>query len=87
MTSGHSGIYYIEDSFPFQTQIIVTRELDQKTHTWLRVLSGKLDKEDIQDLLDKMSLITGKNDREVAAPVLEVGIEANRYIIEESYRR
>lgn len=84
MTSGHSGIYYIEDPFSFQTQIIVIGELDQKTHTWLRVLFGKLDKEDIQDLLDKMSLITEKNDREMAAPVLEMIIGAE---VEESYRR
>lgn len=84
MTSGHSSIYHIEGPFSFQTQIIVTGELDQKTHTWLRVLSGKLDKEDIQDLLDKMSLITEKNDREMAAPVLEMIIEAK---VERSYRR
>lgn len=82
MTSGHSGIYYIEGPFPFQIQIIVTGELDKESHTWLRALSGKLDKKDIQDLLDKMSQITEKDYREMADSVLEVSIGANRHIVE-----
>lgn len=82
MTGGHSGIYYIEGPFPFQMQIIVTGELNKEAHTWLRALSGKLDKEDIQDLLDKMSQITEKDYKEMADSVLEVSIGANRHIVE-----
>lgn len=82
MTGRHSGIYYIDGPFPFQIQIIVTGELNKEAHTWLRALSGKLDKEDIQDLLDKMSQITEKDYREMADSVLEVSIGANRHIVE-----
>lgn len=79
----HDGIYHIEGSFPFPAQVIVTGELDRASHTWLKALSGKLDKEDIQDLLEKISQMTEKNDREMADSVLEVSIGANRRIVEE----
>lgn len=82
MSSGHSGIYHIEGPFPFQIQVIATGELDRASHTWLRALSGRLNKEDIQDLLSKISQITEKDDREMADSVLEVSIGANRRMIE-----
>lgn len=83
MTSEHDGIYHIEGPFPFPAQVIVTGELDRASHTWLKALSGKLDKGDIQDLLEKISQMTEKNDREMADSVLEVSIGANRRIVEE----
>ncbi len=83
ISSHHNGIYYIEGPFPFPSQFIVTGELDKMSHTWLKALSGRLDKEDMQDLLDKIKQITEKNDREMADSVLEVSIGANRRMIEE----
>lgn len=83
VSSDRNGIYRIDGLFPFPAQVIVTGELDKKVHTWLKALSGKLNKEDIQDLLDKISQITEKNDREMADSVLEVSIGANRQIVEE----
>lgn len=80
--SPYAGIYYVEGPFPFPAQIIATRELDKKSHTWLKALSQKLDKADIQNLLDEISQITEKNDKEMASAVLEVSIEANRQMIE-----
>lgn len=80
--SPYAGIYYVEGPFPFPAQIITTSELDKKSHTWLKALSQKLDKADIQNLLDKISQITEKNDKEMASAVLEVSIEANRQMIE-----
>lgn len=79
----HDGIYHIEGSFPFPAQVIVTGEMDRTSHIWLKALSGKLNKEDLQDLLDRISQITEKNDREMADSVLEVSIGANRQIVEE----
>lgn len=83
VSSEHDGIYHIEGPFPFPAQVIVTGELDRASHTWLKALSGKLDKEDIQDLLEKISQMTEKNDRKMADSVLEVSIGANRRIVEE----
>lgn len=83
VSSDHDGIYYIEGPFPFPAQIIVTSELDKKLYTWLTALSEKLDKNDIHALVEKVSQITEKDDREMADSVLEVSIEANKQIIEE----
>lgn len=83
VSSDHDGIYHIEGPFPFPAQLIVTGELDKTSHTWLKALSVKLDKEDIQNLLDKINQITEKNDREMANSVLEVSIGANKHMIEE----
>lgn len=42
------------DSVLFTTQIIiVSRELDRKKHVWLRALSEKMEKQDMEELLKK----------------------------------
>lgn len=83
VSSDRNGIYRIEGPFSFPTQIIVTGELNRTSHTWLKALSVKLDKRDIQDLLEKISQMTEKNDREMADSILEVSIGANRHIVDE----
>ncbi len=83
VSTRYSGIYYIEGPFPFPIQIITTRQLDKKSHTWLNALSSKLDKRDIRNLLDLICMMTEKTDREMAGSVLEVSIGANRHIVEE----
>ncbi len=44
----HDGIYYVLDGVLFPTQIIVTKELDKRNHTWLKALSGKMQKQDMR---------------------------------------
>lgn len=77
------GIYYIEGTTWFPTQIIVTNELDQDSHEWLMALSGKLKKEDIRKLLGDRNSLTEKLDRDLADSVLEVSIGANKKIVDE----
>jgi len=79
----YAGIYYVEGPVMFPAQIIVTRELDEKYHKWLKALSGHLKKENIQELLDSRSHMTQKADLELADSILEVCIGANRKIIEQ----
>lgn len=80
----YNGIYYIDGTSAwFPTQIIVTKELGQKAHTWLRGLSCDLDQEDILTLLDNARRMTEKFDIELADSVLNVSIAANRQIIQE----
>ena len=67
----------------FPTQIIVTGELDKKYHKWLGALSGQLQKDNIQELLDSGNHMTQKTDLELADSILEVCIGANRQVIEE----
>lgn len=83
MSNPYKGIYYIEEKVLFPTQIVVTRELDEGNHIWLKALSERLEKEDIRNLLEGVNRLTEKIDKELADSVLEVSIGANKQIIEE----
>lgn len=83
LSNPYRGIYYIEGKVLFPTQIVVTRELDEGNHIWLKALSGRLGKDDIQNLLEGVNRLTEKVDRELADSVLEVSIGANKRIVEE----
>lgn len=83
MSNPYKGIYYIEGKVLFPTQIVVTRELDEGSHIWLKALSERLEKEDIRNLLEGVNRLTEKIDKELADSVLEVSIGANKQIIEE----
>lgn len=77
------GIYYLEGNVLFPTQLIVTNELGQKSHAWLKALSGSLKKEDIRNLLDTVRHLKEASDRELADSILEVSIKANMQIVQE----
>lgn len=83
VTKAYGGIYYVEGKTWFPTQIVVTGELDQDAHIWLKGLSGNLEKGDIQKMMAERNHMTEKADRELADSVLEVSISANRQIVEE----
>ena len=61
----------------------MTRELEGKSHTWLKALSNKLKKEQLKSLLECMEGLTQKQERELADAVLEVSVRANQKIVEE----
>lgn len=82
-TNPYRGIYYVLDAVLFPTQIIVSGEMDRKSHTWLKALSGKLKKQDMKELLEKIEAIKLTFDREFADSVLEVSIRANRHVVDE----
>lgn len=83
ITCLQKGIYYIEGNTLFPTQIVVTGELDNTAHIWLRALTEKMGKAEMRGLLDKIRNLKGKADREFADSVLEVSVGANKKIIEE----
>ena len=82
-TNPYRGIYYVLDAVLFPTQIIVSREMDRKSHTWLKALSGKMKKQDMKELLEKIEAIKLTFDRDLADSVLEVSIRANRHVVDE----
>lgn len=86
ITNPYSGIYYVMDSVLFPTQIIVGRELDKKSHVWLRALSGQMREQEMKDLLENIERLKLKLDKELADSVLEVSIRANWEIIKELRR-
>lgn len=67
----------------FPTQIVVTKELDFGEHVWLGALSGKLGKREMQEVLENIQQLSGKEERELADSVLEVSTSVNRHIVEE----
>ncbi len=77
------GVYYITGNILFPAQIVVTKELKPELHVWLRALSGKLEKQDLQNLLEHMRQLTGKMDRGYAEAVLEAAFKANIQILRE----
>ena len=80
ITTPYRGVYYIEGMVLFPTQIIVTKELERDTHIWLKALS---DKQDMEELLKRISRLTEQGDRELADSVLEVSAQVNREVLEE----
>jgi len=82
ISNPYKGIYYVLDKVWFSTQIIVTKELDKEKHKWLRALSGKLEEQDLRELLDAVSHLKGKREKEYADSVLEVALKANKRLAE-----
>jgi len=68
VTNPYSGVYYVEGGVLFPAQIIVTKELDKKEHTWLAALSEGMGKQDMKELLEKIETLAEKFDRELADP-------------------
>lgn len=83
ITNLYQGVYYIGGKSLFPAQIVVTAELDKKAHVWLGALSAKLKKQDMRELIEKIQVLTGQQEREFADSVLEVSIEANLQMMEE----
>ena len=79
----YRGVYYIEGMVLFPTQIIVTKELERDTHIWLKALSDRIEKRDMEELLKRISRLTEQGDRELADSVLEVSAQVNREVLEE----
>ena len=83
ITNPYGGIYYVRDAVLFPTQIIVSKELETDTHIWLKALSDRVGKQDMAKLLERISQLTEKGDRELADSVLDVSVQVNRQILEE----
>lgn len=83
MSNPYPGIYYVLDGVLFSTQILVTGEMDGESHGWLKSLSGRLKKQEMESLLNRVRSLSGKLDRELADAVLEVSVKANLEIVEE----
>ncbi|MDE6603241.1 MAG: hypothetical protein K2K90_14050 [Lachnospiraceae bacterium] len=67
----------------FPTQIIVTKELESDAHIWLKALSDRIEKRDMEELLTRISRLTEQGDRELADSVLEVSAQVNWEMLEE----
>jgi hypothetical protein len=72
------GIYYVKGVIVFDTQIIVTKELDAETHSGLRILSRNAQEEDARRFLGETESFDTQGDKENAEAILQVSVSANR---------
>lgn len=75
------GIFYLE-GLAFPVQILITREIGKKEHTWLRSLSENMDTEEMTALVNAIGRLEEPYDKELADSVFQVSIQANREVME-----
>jgi len=74
------GIYIISGNIPFLIQIVVSRELDNKNHLSLRLLSKQLDIESAKNFIEKATSYKNQGDRENVEAVLKISVNANKIL-------
>lgn len=79
----YPGIYYISGKQAlFDTQIVVTKQLDKETHRILRILSKHVREEDVRAFVEKAVQMSEPGDRNNVDAVLQVSVSANKEIFE-----
>lgn len=81
------GIYSIQGAVLFDTQIIVTSRLKGDIHRSLRLLSHKIQEEDVRAFAVEVKQMKDPGERNNAEAVLQASIAANRDFYEEMRRR
>lgn len=79
----YPGIYYISGKrVLFDTQIVVTKQLDKESHRTLRILSKHVKEDDVRAFIEKAVQMSEPGDRNNVDAVLQVSVSANREIYE-----
>ena len=79
----YPGIYYISGKQAlFDTQVVVTKQLDGETHRTLRVLSKHVKEEDVRVFIREAVQMSEPGDRNNVDAVLQVSVSANKEIYE-----
>lgn len=82
----YKGIYYLTGNIVFDTQIIVTRELDGNKHSSLKILSKNAQESDVCKFLEEAKLAKESGDLQNIDAVLRVSLSANKKLYEELRR-
>lgn len=83
ITMPYKGIYYINNGIAiFPTQIIVTKELSDKGHTWIKSLSSNMQMSGMKTLLNETAKLKSDYEKELADSILEVALKVNNELIE-----
>lgn len=83
----YQGIYYLSGNITFDTQILVTKELDGEKHASLKILSRKAQESDVRTFLQEAKLVSEPGDRHNVSAVLQVSVYENRELYWEVSRR
>ena len=76
------GIYYLSGKILFDTQIIVTEELDGDKHASLKIISKNASEKDVRRFLEEAKLAEDPGDRQNVDAVLQVSVSANRQLFD-----
>ena len=80
----YPGIYYVVgESSLFPTQIIVSHNLDDEEHQWLKSLTSKMKREVGERLVLSANSLSDKEDKENADSVLQLALAENPKLFEE----
>ena len=71
------GIYYIHCNFYYDIQVIVSRLLNADEHIWLTSLTKNLTERNAKILVNNISSLYNKDDKEYADSVLQVVLNQN----------
>ena len=77
------GIYYLSGKIIFDTQMIVTKELDGYKHPSLKILSKNATESDVRRFLEEARLAKDPGDLQNIDAVLQVSVSANRKLFDE----
>lgn len=83
VTMPYKGIYYISGMSMFPAQVIVTSELEQESHIWIKALTDKMEKAGMEKLIEKSVMLSDVYDKMLVESILEVTLNANSSLIEE----
>ena len=78
----YEGIYYLSGNTLFDTQMIITRELDGDKHASLKVLSRNAQESDVRRFLEEAKLAKSPGDLQNIDAVLQVSVSVNRKLYE-----
>lgn len=80
------GIYYVSGNTMFLTQIVVTSQLTEE-HTWLRVLTDRIEEQDVINFSREGKKLTTQGEKYNIDAIYQVSVKANRKFYEELKRR
>lgn len=78
VTNPYKGIYYVKKEGLFDTQVIVSRELNYTEHIWLKSLQENLSQEEIRRLVSSIQELREVEDKRNAEAVMNVVLEVNK---------
>ena len=86
ITEKYKGIYYLSGNTTFDTQVIVTKQLDENKHAGLRILSKKAKEEDVRNFLTEAGLAKEPGDLQNIDAMLQVSVAENAKLYEKVRR-
>lgn len=82
----YEGIYYLSGNTIFDTQIIVTKDLDGEKHASLKILSKNAQEIDIHRFIEDAKFAEEPGDLQNIDAILQVSVSANKDLYEEVRR-